>query len=78
MRATMFIFTTISAIIFILCVCPVYVAVHRLQGRLKSTKVQIYFIQLSSIIVLIIPEGVSPLRSGIKALSVSKSQAGFS
>ena len=62
---------------YIFCVCPACVAVHRLQGRLKSTKVQIYFTRMSSI-VLIIPEGVSPLRSGTKAQSVSKSQAGFS
>ena len=77
MRVTMFIFTTVSAIIFILCVCPACVAVHRLQGRLKSTKVQIYFARISST-VLISPEGVSPLRSGIKAQSVSKSQASLS
>jgi len=55
----MFIFTTISAINFMQCVCPAW-AEHVPQGTL---------------VLWNYPEGASPLCTGLTSRSISKSQA---
>jgi len=75
-RATTLDYTTISAIIFIHCVCPAYTALHTWLSCFQMGKIQIFSKKTNLQVCFLCSGRLKSSTGGISALTVSKSQGG--